>query len=130
MGEAVMKKDIADKWVAALRSGKYRQATGALHDNGGYCCLGVLCDISGAGMWVNDLYQIGDGNTDEFTGLSYLPEALRIQTGMRSDNGSFRVRPDNDPLGHGFLTSLANLNDDGKSFAEIANVIEREWENL
>lgn len=32
------------KWCNALRSGEYRQATGALQkwDNG-YCCLGVAC---------------------------------------------------------------------------------------
>lgn len=43
-----MKKDIKDKWVEALRSGKYKQCTGALcrvYYNGcAYCCLGVLAD--------------------------------------------------------------------------------------
>lgn len=43
-----MKKEIADKWVAALRSGKYKQGRQYLRtfeDN--YCCLGVLCEILG-----------------------------------------------------------------------------------
>jgi hypothetical protein len=36
------------KWVAALRSGKYRQGTGRLRTkDGGYCCLGVLCEAVG-----------------------------------------------------------------------------------
>lgn len=37
------------EWLAALRSGKYRQATGALKnaDTKGYCCLGVACVVQG-----------------------------------------------------------------------------------
>ena len=40
-----MVKEIKDKWVAALRSGKYKQGSGQLHNtmNDTYCCLGVLC---------------------------------------------------------------------------------------
>ena len=35
------------KWVAALRSGKYKQGKGQLYDNldEKYCCLGVACDL-------------------------------------------------------------------------------------
>lgn len=42
-----MKKDIAMKWVNALRSGKYKQGAGQLFNskNKTHCCLGVLCDI-------------------------------------------------------------------------------------
>lgn len=41
--------DFKAKWVAALRSGKYEQDSGALFSpsSGGYCCLGVACHISG-----------------------------------------------------------------------------------
>ena len=31
--------------VAALRSGKYKQCTGALRKDDGFCCLGVACDV-------------------------------------------------------------------------------------
>lgn len=54
-----MTKELKDAWVAALRSGEYRQARGALTtrifddeaDDGaygtyGYCCLGVLMEIA------------------------------------------------------------------------------------
>jgi len=38
-----MKKEYAEKWVNALRSGEYGQCKGKLSDgNGSYCCLGVL----------------------------------------------------------------------------------------
>jgi hypothetical protein len=32
-------------WVTALRSGRYKQTEGKLHDETGYCCLGVACDV-------------------------------------------------------------------------------------
>ncbi len=35
------------EWIAALRSGKYKQARGKLKKDGGYCCLGVYCEIAG-----------------------------------------------------------------------------------
>jgi hypothetical protein len=35
------------KWVKALRSGKYRRVQAHLKDERGYCCLGVLCHITG-----------------------------------------------------------------------------------
>jgi hypothetical protein len=38
------KKQI-ETWVEALRSGEYKQTTGALQDNSGYCCLGVACRV-------------------------------------------------------------------------------------
>lgn len=34
------------KWIAALRSGKYKQTKGALQTRQGYCCLGVACKVS------------------------------------------------------------------------------------
>ena len=37
-----MPKEIKDKWIAALRSGKYKQGKYRLENDGGYCCLGVL----------------------------------------------------------------------------------------
>lgn len=39
-----MKKEYAEKWVEALRSGKYQQGTGNLCLDNKYCCLGVLED--------------------------------------------------------------------------------------
>ena len=49
------------KWVAALRSGKYKQGTGQLRtEDDCYCCLGVLCDISGVGQWVRSEHDSGE----------------------------------------------------------------------
>lgn len=35
------------KWVAALRSGDYKQGKNQLCDGAAYCCLGVLCEVAG-----------------------------------------------------------------------------------
>lgn len=44
-----MKKEYLDRWLAALRSGKYKQTSGALKRKVGrghaYCCMGVLCEV-------------------------------------------------------------------------------------
>ena len=45
-----MKRDIRDQWIAALRSGEYKQGNGVLHQVSkdgaeSFCCLGVLCRV-------------------------------------------------------------------------------------
>lgn len=35
------------KWLDALRSGKYAQTRGTLTDGNGYCCLGVAGNVIG-----------------------------------------------------------------------------------
>lgn len=32
-------------WLKALRSGNFKQTTGCLQDDSGYCCLGVACEV-------------------------------------------------------------------------------------
>lgn len=42
-----LKKKIKEKWLNALRSGAYKQSREMLRrKGGGFCCLGVLCDIT------------------------------------------------------------------------------------
>lgn len=109
-------------WVAALRSGKYQQTTGTLHDDHGYCCLGVACDISKAGAWAGDpagwnsnYYVIGEEVDD-----TLLPTPVRDWLGLANNDGA---TPDG-------KINLWRLNDDGKTFAEIADIIEAEPEGL
>lgn len=44
-----MNRKLRDKWIRALRSGKYKQVTGWLKrpKSNDYCCLGVLCNVAG-----------------------------------------------------------------------------------
>lgn len=101
-----MKKSHARKWINALRSGKYKQTKDTLRDANGFCCLGVLDEIfpekclSGGGNWfLNNYEQIGLGS---YRGSLY------------NDDGSSCV-------------SLSQLNDDGYTFDEIADVIQIEY---
>lgn len=42
-----MNQQIKEKWLEALRSGKYKQGSFRLRKSEGnrFCCLGVLCDL-------------------------------------------------------------------------------------
>lgn len=117
-----MDKEIADKWVKALRSGKYKQGESVLckveDKNVKYCCLGVLCHILGTPYTVEDGCKKYGCEEDE-QAFCRLPFAVMLQTEMKSGIGRLDE-----------FTTLSNLNDRGKSFEEIANVIEENWELL
>lgn len=61
-----MDKELKAKWVDALRSGKYAQAEGVLRSadvTPGFCCLGVLLEVSQRGHWDCESYLI-EGDCD------------------------------------------------------------------
>ena len=100
------------QWVVALRSGKYKQSMGKLRVADAFCCLGVACDISGLGEWTLHNYYLGQSMALPFEVFTWL--------GLRTSEGD-RERGN----------SLAGMNDqDGKSFNDIADVIESEPEGL
>lgn len=44
--------ELKQRWVSALRSGKYHQGHGCLRDiDNNYCCLGVLADLIDPEAW-------------------------------------------------------------------------------
>ena len=49
-----MIKEYKDKWLKALRSGKYNQAKNRLKCNQGFCCLGVLMNTYDSNGWEQD----------------------------------------------------------------------------
>lgn len=116
-----MKREIADKWVEALRSRKYKQGDGCLRNGDNFCCLGVLCDISGLGKWEksdhydNGLFYCGTN--------AVLPGSVMDWSGINHFKGLFKTD-------EGDGVCLTSLNDSGMSFAEIADVIEKHWEQL
>ena len=112
-----MKKQIADKWVKALRSGDYVQFKGVLNEPGeGFCCLGVLCDI----------YPNAEWEGTKFLGQNYeLPDEVTKWAGMGSSTGDIDSKD----------IALADLNDGTKqqpkrSFKQIANTIEKYYKEL
>lgn len=102
------------KWLSALRSGEYQQTKGGLHDENGFCCLGVLCDLYGKENNVEWTLS-GFNNAYEFQDKeSHLPSSVMEWAGVGDQN------PD---INNGTET-LAGLNDSGCTFEEIAHIIE------
>lgn len=144
-----MKQEIAQLWTDALRSGDYEQATGRLVEvdpaNGkaiGYCCLGVLCELAikaGVSVEKSEPRLCSEESGDEFYGgISYdgndatLPGSVMRWADITYNDGSAAKKwgEDGDYAYADFPDSLAGLNDNGMSFREIANLIEKYTEVL
>lgn len=101
MNKIRMPRSIADPWLAALRSGDYKQGIGKLRYDDYYCCLGVLNSVAGLGYddSLGDLLH-GSDNYYEF-------------------------------LGEPQQVNLIHLNDNKrKTFPEIADLIEENLEYI
>lgn len=111
-----MLNDNAKKWVAALRSGKYEQTNSQLMKDGKYCCLGVACEVA-----------MEEGSIGHYDGgRGSLPETVRIWLQLDTDSGRYISN-----LTPNTTWYLVNDNDSlGKSFSEIADIIESEPEGL
>jgi hypothetical protein len=114
-----MLNDVATKWVKALRSGEYKQGKGQLcetHPQEGnqHCCLGVLADLA-----------VKAGVLSEFRYSFYLDETTQKWCGLADSAGSFKSESEEEKV-----TSLSWLNDRGKTFEQIADIIESEPEGL
>ena len=97
------------QWLAALRSGEYKQGRCALRSiRDEYCCLGVACDVIDPNQWRS---QFGMDTPPSWG--SSMPSAvttLPFMGGLAEE-----------------ASELAAMNDNGNSFAVIADWIE---ENL
>ena len=116
------KIDRLTAWIKALRSGEYKQARYVLRHEDNFCCLGVACDIfrkrTKLGSWVSNLYQ--EHNKD--FKLSKSKESEVMIRGVYQYFGFKEGNPQDSDKNE---SSLASLNDRGKSFKFIANVIEK-----
>lgn len=106
-----MKKVLKKKWIEALRSGDYEQGKFLLRSpEGAYCCLGVLCNVAGfkprhRRCEDTNNYSIRYDDRDDI-----LTDKLLIRVGLTMEQQDV----------------LTALNDDGHSFTEIAEYIEKE----
>lgn len=101
-----MTKELKQRWLDALRSGKYMQGQRFLRQHDKYCCMGVLCDIAKIG-WTKHKNSIGTVYqcADDSKNVMYPPMTLGLSNLQMMD--------------------LAHLNDIyHKSFTEIADWIE------
>lgn len=114
--------DVIEKWVAALRSGEFSQGTLALNRNGQYCCLGVLCELA-AREGVVEKKEYGSGfGWSAYDGDTTSPTETVLKWAGLPTTGQY---PTEVELGG---TTAMTLNDeDRRSFAEIADVIENEY---
>ena len=105
------------KWVAALRDPSRKQVAGRLghQSTGGQCCMGVLAEIAGCTHEyyekTNDELWDGDRQCAPWRAMEFV--------GLTKQVGSYLM-----------YRSLLRDNDSGKTFAEIADIIEREPEGL
>ncbi len=131
-----MKKKIADKWIAALNSGDYKQGKWRLKtDDANFCCLGVLCDLAVKEGIAKEVVTFYNGNKKisgyfskkQAEGKTAFPMFHEIEdgivkwSGMKSSRGEIK----------GTDKSLTNFNDsEGKTFTEIAEIIKENYKNL
>lgn len=114
-----MNQVIKHQWLDALRSGTYTQGVGWLRRDDRYCCHGVLSDlyvqahedthwmVNPRGDW--RLTRGSEGEPD--TRLSYCLPSYTVYAWWAD-------------LPEGAMKDLACMNDDGRTFAEIAEWIE------
>jgi hypothetical protein len=95
-----MNAELKQKWVTALRSGEYKQAQKRLKVGDAYCCLGVLCHIAGYRIIEKDDMIVAGEHVRDYRVL-----------------GDLGLDPD-------LRQPLITMNDDGKTFGEIAAYIE------
>ena len=124
-----MKKEIADEWVKALPT--YTQGKNFLRKGDKFCCLGVLCDLAvkhGIIAEGQDRYHAGALSYGEEELAGTLPDEVRNWAGMKDPGG--RLEPRADGATRPFRQSLAELNDAGHTFEDIAEIISKNWELL
>lgn len=118
-----MNREIRDRWIAALRSGKYQQGKYSLRRDERYCCLGVLCELAVQDGIIerydplNDhVYDFGDENGSS---NGALPPTVVRWAGLHDSIPLVRFAGNE----HG----LASLNDSiGLNFNQIAQIIEQQ----
>jgi hypothetical protein len=134
-----MRKEVMKKWVKTLRSGKFKQGTGTLkqYNSKGqsqHCCLGVLCELYNSEMKKSKKKtlpeKVYDNDMDFSFGYSRfggskedLPKDVMKWSGIENSLGQFN-------LSDNHYETLADLNDLGRKFKTIADIIEKNWESL
>jgi hypothetical protein len=133
-------KDIARRWVKALRSGDYKKSTGFLRKAGktqdGFCCLGVLCDLAVKAKVLDKPTAVEPGGEYSYAGeTGTLPKAVQNWAGLVSRVGAGAlvkndIRYDLTELNDGTHSLYGSRFSVGRnqSFNQIANLIEKHLE--
>lgn len=109
-----MNAEVKTEFVAALRSGRYSQTKLVLRNGDKFCSSGVLCDLHAkkfGGRWIHDTYLGSEATAPNkvlaWAGIKPFASKLTDVKGNRR--------------------TLEGCNDNGLSFAEIADLIEKQW---
>jgi len=106
IGWPKLPKAFKNKWIKALRSGKYEQIQGRLIKDKGYCCLGVACSV-----------------------LKYHNRFVSNHITIPKNYNRVPIALRGDALTNDLVEHLSDMNDgvgEGKkSFKQIANFIEK-----
>lgn len=104
-----MNPEVKTKWLAALRSGKYRQGKYWFRSRDGrYCAFGVLVHSCGFGRWTGGPRESLFGWEPAESGEGDPLKAVCEFAGITSTQ----------------LSEVATRNDRGESFEEIADFVE------
>ena len=123
MTTKTQKKANRKKWIAALRSGEYKQGKGCLENaNGEFCCIGVLAKLAGVERVVSP------GKTTAYQSIIYdgqigsASDKVKEWVGLINEVAMFNDKGD--------YEDLARLNDNGYTFEDIAAIIESEPDGM
>jgi hypothetical protein len=120
-----MLNENAQKWVNALRCGRFAQSRLSLINRNGYCCLGVGCAVARENGVDLGFIPPGQHHSGSYDGQSVsLPSKVVEWLGLSSATADYL----NDD---GEADCLVNNNDvDGLSFSDIADMIESKPQGL
>ena len=71
--------ELYDRWVAALKTGNYPKTRGTLHDDCGFCCLGVATDlvlVDENEYWQYANYELNPNVYSYRNGTTILPDSV------------------------------------------------------
>lgn len=127
-----MKKEVKEKWLAALRSGEYQQGTCRLRTGDKFCCLGVITDL-----YIKEHGKVwGFGDDQELAEMAHyfadsaihIPKPVMEWAGIEDSCPKVKLPDREEP------TYLTELNDGEEArdnlrqytFVEIAALIEEQ----
>lgn len=104
-----LRSDIKAAWLEALRSGKYKQGHERLYNSNdnSFCCLGVLCRV-----------QHPEDSLEKID-MYAMPAEIYSEFAFDDADWDLKCKVD------GEMEILAELNDHGRTFLAIADIIER-----
>ena len=115
-------KELRAKFLVALKSGEYKQGRGRLKRGDQYCVLGLMCEVSQCGNWINKLGNVGWAHkacskdfNPEYSADYYMKHAADLPKEVLEAYN----------ISHKFESTLMVLNDfANETFSEIAQFLE------